>query len=40
VADPVLREPLRPRDGHAVAYDGPGVGLEWDEAAVGRYAVA
>jgi mandelate racemase len=40
VADPVLREPMRPRDGHAEACDAPGVGLEWDEAAVGRYAVA
>ncbi len=39
VAGAVLREPLRLRDGHAAAPDGPGVGLEWDEAAVGRYAV-
>jgi mandelate racemase len=37
-ANPILREPLRVRDGHVQAPDRPGLGLEWDEAAVDRWA--
>ncbi|HEY7206587.1 MAG TPA: enolase C-terminal domain-like protein [Methylomirabilota bacterium] len=36
-ADPVLREPVRVKDGVARIPDRPGVGIEWDEAAVARY---
>jgi mandelate racemase len=38
-AGPVLREPLAVRDGHVQAPERPGLGLEWDEAAVARLAV-
>jgi mandelate racemase len=36
-AAPILGEPLRVRDGHVQAADRPGLGLEWDEAAVARW---
>jgi mandelate racemase len=39
VADPILREPLLPADGSLTAAARPGIGLDWDEAAVRRYAV-
>jgi mandelate racemase len=39
LADPVLTEPLRIADGHAVPREVPGTGLDWDEAAVSRYLV-
>lgn len=35
-AGPLLREPLAPENGQ-VAPRGPGLGLDWDEAAVARY---
>lgn len=38
-AAPVLADPLTVTDGHASAPDVPGIGIEWDEAAVARYAV-
>ena len=38
-ADAVLAEPLRIENGHAVIAERPGSGIEWDEAAVARYAV-
>lgn len=38
-ARPVLKDPLPVVDGHATAPDVPGIGIEWDEAAVERYAV-
>ena len=38
-ARPVLKEPVRLEDGHALLPEGPGIGLEWDEEAVGRYLV-
>lgn len=37
-ADPVLREPFSVVDGQLVVPDRPGIGIEWDEAAVARYA--
>lgn len=37
-AAPLLREPVAIRDGHAVVPDRPGIGIEWDEAAVARFA--
>ena len=37
-ANPVLREPLPVVDGHVQAADRAGLGLEWDEAAVARFA--
>jgi mandelate racemase len=33
-AGPILAEPLRVRDGHVIAPDRPGNGLEWDEDAI------
>lgn len=39
-ADPVLREPLRIENGHAVVPDVPGSGVAWNEDNVGRYLVA
>jgi mandelate racemase len=36
-AAPLLREPLRVKDGFARIPDRPGAGIEWDEAAVKRY---
>jgi len=38
-AHPVLAEPFEVRDGHLLIPDRPGNGLEWDEAAVTRYAI-
>jgi len=37
-AAPILQEPVRVERGEIVVPTGPGVGLEWDEAAVARYA--
>ena len=36
-AGPILKEPVRIEDGHALVPEGPGIGLEWDEEAVSRY---
>jgi mandelate racemase len=36
-AGPVLKEPVRIEDGHALVPEGSGIGLEWDEAAVSRF---
>lgn len=38
-ANPILVEPLAVKDGHAVISSTPGVGLAWNEEAVGRYLV-
>ena len=38
-ANPVLRDPWPVRNGALHVGDAPGVGLEWDEAAVARYAM-
>ena len=38
-AAPVLKNPLAVVDGHATAADAAGIGMDWDEAAVSRYAV-
>jgi hypothetical protein len=38
-AGAVLKDPIRIEDGHAIVPEGPGIGLEWDEEAVGRYLV-
>jgi mandelate racemase len=38
-ASPILKEPIRIEDGHALIPDGPGIGLEWDEEAVERFLV-
>ncbi len=38
-ADPILEEPLRIEDGHAVPFRSPGIGLKFDEDAVRRYTV-
>lgn len=38
-SEPILREPLKIDNGHAVPSDAPGSGIEWDEAAVARFAV-
>lgn len=37
-ADAILEEPLRIENGHAIVADRPGSGIEWNEAAVARYA--
>jgi mandelate racemase len=37
-AAPVLARPIAPRDGFIAAPDVPGTGIDWDEAAVRRYA--
>lgn len=39
LAGPVLRTPLRLRDGKVRASDEPGLGLAWNEEAIARYAV-
>jgi mandelate racemase len=39
-AGPILTEPLRIRDGHALIPDRPGAGIAWNEDALKRYAVA
>ena len=38
-AYPVLSEPFDLKDGHLVIPDRPGQGIEWDERAVGRFAL-
>lgn len=38
-AEPILSEPFRARDGFVTVGDRPGSGLDWDEAAVKRYAL-
>ncbi len=38
-ADPVLQEPFAVRDGKIEIPERPGAGIEWDEAAVKRYAI-
>lgn len=37
-AGPILRQPIQIQDGHAVIAEGPGSGIEWDDAAVERAA--
>jgi len=37
IAGPILKEPVRIEDGHALVPEGPGIGLEWDEEAVSRF---
>jgi len=39
LAGPVLKEPVRIEDGHAVIPTSPGTGVEWDEESVRRYLV-
>jgi mandelate racemase len=39
VADPILREPLVPAGGTVTPADRPGIGLDWDDQAVRRYAL-
>jgi mandelate racemase len=39
-AEPILRDPLRIENGHAVLTEAPGSGIEWDETAVARFAAA
>ena len=36
--NPLLREPLRVENGNALPPDRPGLGLEWDEAALKHHA--
>ena len=38
-ANPILEEPLKVEDGHALAPDTPGIGISWDEEVVRRYLV-
>jgi len=38
-ASPILQEPLQIENGHAILSDKPGIGMRWDEAAVGKYLV-
>ena len=38
-AEPVLQQPLKIEQGHAVPNDTPGSGIAWDESAVERYRV-
>ena len=38
-ADPVLEQPARLKDGHVVIPDQPGIGMQWEEKAVKRYAL-
>ena len=38
-AYPILAEPFRLQDGCLVVPDKPGVGIEWDEKNVGRFAL-
>ena len=39
LAGPILKEPLRIEDGHAVIPTSPGTGVEWEEESVRRYLV-
>jgi mandelate racemase len=36
-ANPILQDPLRIENGHAIVPDRPGCGMSWDEANVQRY---
>jgi mandelate racemase len=38
-ANPILRTPVKFDDGHTTAPDTPGIGIEWNEEAVERFAV-
>ena len=38
-ANPVLKDPLEIKNGHALIPDKPGTGIEWDEKAVQKYLV-
>jgi L-alanine-DL-glutamate epimerase-like enolase superfamily enzyme len=38
-AGPILEEPIKIEDGHALVPERPGIGLEWDEDAVERFLV-
>jgi mandelate racemase len=38
-ASPILKNPLPVRNGHVFAPDRPGLGMEWDEKAVKRFAL-
>jgi len=38
IASPILLEPARVAADGTISAQGPGIGLEWDEAAVSRYA--
>ena len=38
-ADPVLKQPMEVKEGHAVIPTRPGVGIEWNEAAVEKYRI-
>ena len=38
-ADPVLKQPTELKDGHVVIPTRPGVGIEWNEAAVEKYRI-
>ena len=38
-AEPILAEPFRAKDGYVTVTDRPGSGLEWNEAAVKRFAL-
>jgi mandelate racemase len=37
-ADPILAEPFQLKDGHLLVPDKPGIGIEWDEKAVAKFA--
>ncbi len=39
IASPILQEPLRIQDGHAIPSNAPGSGIAWNEEAVRRYLV-
>jgi mandelate racemase len=39
LAGPILKEPVRIEEGHAVIPTSPGTGVEWDEESVRRYLV-
>jgi mandelate racemase len=36
-ANPVLAQPLEPKDGHVIISSQPGSGIAWDEKAVARF---
>ena len=38
-ADPILEEPVRIENGRAIGVAGPGLGMQWNEKAVKKYAV-
>ena len=38
-AGPILKEPVKIEEGHALVPDGPGIGLDWDKEAVSRFFV-